>query len=137
MKPILSRFCEIYIYEPTHEGVSINLYQYNLNETFQLKKYKIKRIDWLKKELLKPINANVDAIELSSKLYEKGYNGLDIITLLESNYFTMIQPARQYELLLAFNKVKKDIKSEKLLIYFMLHFLFLGINVSLDNISFM
>ena len=41
LKPILSRFCEIYVPEPTHNGKSINLYKYNLDETFTLNNLKI------------------------------------------------------------------------------------------------
>ena len=33
LKPILSRFCEIYIPEPIHNGVPINLYKYTIENT--------------------------------------------------------------------------------------------------------
>jgi len=137
LKPILSRFCEIYVYEPEYNGATINLYQYNLNETFKLKTYKSKRLDWLKKELTKPIHTDVDTIDTSTKLYEKGYSGLDILALLEANYFVHIKQEKMHELLMVFNKVRRDIKNEKILIYFMLHFVFLNTEVPLDNISFM
>jgi len=38
LKPILSRFCEIYVSEPEHNGKIINLYKYNLNENISFKK---------------------------------------------------------------------------------------------------
>ena len=53
LKPILSRFCEIYVPEPVVNGQSINLYRHNLSETFKLKDVKQLRIEWLKKNLLK------------------------------------------------------------------------------------
>ena len=137
LKPILSRFCEIYVYEPEHHDRMINLYQYNLNEAFNLKTYKTRRVDWLKKELIKPIQTDEDVIQLTLKLYEKGYSGLDILALLESNYFAHIEQVKLYEFLMVFNKVRRDIKNEKNLIYFMLHFIFLDVEASLDNISFM
>jgi hypothetical protein len=115
----------------------INLYQYNLNETFNLKTYKTRRVDWLKKEMIKPIKSEDDVIQLTLKLYEKGYSGLDILALLEANYFTHIEQVKLYEFLMVFNKVRRDIKNEKNLIYFMLHFIFLDAEASLDNISFM
>ena len=43
MKPILSRFCEIYVPEPVINGDIINLYQYNLNEVFKMKDVKTQR----------------------------------------------------------------------------------------------
>ena len=73
LKPILSRFCEIYVYEPEHNDRTINLYQYNLNEAFNLKTYKSRRMDWLKKELIKSIPTDDDVIQLTLRLYEKGY----------------------------------------------------------------
>ena len=36
MKPIISRFCEIYVPEPEYKGKIINLYKFNLDETFKL-----------------------------------------------------------------------------------------------------
>jgi len=85
LKPILSRFCEIYVSEPIYEGSPINLYKYNLNETFKLKLIKMQRNDWLKKELMKPITSTTDVIQLSDKLYKKGYCGLNIIQILENH----------------------------------------------------
>jgi DNA polymerase III delta prime subunit len=55
LKPILSRFCEIYIYKPYYRGEEINLYKYNVNETFKLAKIKNKKKDNLKKELTEMI----------------------------------------------------------------------------------
>ena len=53
LKPILSRFCEIYVSEPIHNNNTINLYKYNLNETFKMKEIKNLRLEWLKKDLIK------------------------------------------------------------------------------------
>jgi hypothetical protein len=94
-------------------------------------------MDWIKKELIKPIHTDEEVIQTTLKLYEKGYSGLDILALLESNYFTHIEQVKLYEFLMVFNKVRRDIKNEKNLIYFMLHFIFLEVEASLDNISFM
>jgi len=43
----------------------------------------------------------------------------------------------KYKLLLAFNKVKMEITNEKLLILFILNFIYLCSNVDLENMSFM
>jgi DNA polymerase III delta prime subunit len=142
MKPIMSRFCEIYIPEPIINGEIINLYKYNSNEIFKLKDIKTNRIDLLKKDLLKSVNKKTTIetlIELSSKLYEKGYSALDILTLLENNKFLeeVINLEKRYELLIAFNRVRKEFRNEKLLILFILNFTFLSSELSLENISFM
>jgi len=43
---------------------------------------------------------------------------------------------RQCELLVAFNKVRKEIKNEKLLMLFILNFVYLDKAMTLENISF-
>ena len=147
LKPILSRFCEIYVAEPEHNGKIINLYKYNLNEVFNMKEIKNTQQEWLKKELLKFVNKSTntnlksnidDFIKLSIKLYEKGYSGVDIINLLETPKFmeTTLTQDKKYELLFAFNKVRKEFRNEKLLILFILNFIFLDKEQMLENISF-
>jgi hypothetical protein len=53
LKPILSRFCEIYIPEPEYNNKNINLYKYNLDETFKMMDIKTQRIERLKKDIEK------------------------------------------------------------------------------------
>jgi DNA polymerase III delta prime subunit len=142
MKPILSRFCEIYVPEPMLNGNTINLYQYNLNELFKTKEVKIHRLDWLKKELIKSINNKTsleDIMSFCTKLYEKAYSALDIMNLLENPKFleNNITVEKRFELLICFNRVRKEFRNEKLLILFILNFVFLSSELSLENISFM
>ena len=142
MKPILSRFCEIYVPEPLVNGNIINLYQYNLNNVFNMKEIKTNRLDLLKKELLKNVTKKItmeNLMLLCTKLYERGYSGLDIINLLENHKFleSTITIEKRYELLISFNRVRKEFRNEKILILFILNFLFLSSELSLENISFM
>jgi len=143
LKPILSRFCEIYVPEPTVKGEIINLHKYKLDETFCLKETKLYRLEYLKKEILKtfstPIKLELDELmKFCVKLYEKGYSGIDILELLENKKFleTKIDISKRYELLIAYNKVRKEFRNEKLLMMFIFNFLFLSLDVSLENISF-
>jgi DNA polymerase III delta prime subunit len=138
LKPILSRFCEIYVSEPEHNGKIINLYKYNLEETFKLTNIQNQRSDWLKKEIQKSIKITMKHEDLQlfvTKLYEKAYNALDIIKLIEDGCFSIVQDKR-YELLIAFNKIKKEIRNEKLLLIFVINFTFLDNKLSLENITF-
>jgi len=136
LKPILSRFCEIYIPE-----LECNLYKYNLSETFKLNDVKKNRIDWLKKEFSKNINKNISQIKLLTcvtKLYEKGYSSLDIIALIEDHSnFPELEINKRYELLFEFNKIRKEFRNEKLLMIFIINFMYLSSNFKLENISFM
>ena len=142
MKPILSRFCEIYVPEPVVNGNIINLYQYNLNNVFNMKEIKTNRLDLLKKELLKNVTKKItmeNLMLLCTKLYERGYSGLDIINLLENHKFleSRITIEKRYELLISFNRIRKEFRNEKILFLFILNFLFLSSELSLENISFM
>jgi Cdc6-like AAA superfamily ATPase len=142
MKPILSRFCEIYVPEPVVNNNIINLYQYNLNNVFNMKDIKANRLDLLKKELIKNVTKKItteNLMLLCTKLYEKGYSGLDIISLLENHKFleSTITIEKRYELLISFNRIRKEFRNEKILFLFILNFLFLSLELSLENISFM
>jgi DNA polymerase III delta prime subunit len=141
MKPILSRFCEIYVPEPVINGEIINLYKYNLNEIFKMKDLKIQKNVALSKELMK-INKNItleDLMQVCTKLYEKGYSALDVISLLENQNFlrASISEEKRYELLICFNRVRREFRNEKLLFLFILNFIFLSSELCLENISFM
>ena len=142
MKPILSRFCEIYVAEPIINNSIINLYQHNLNEVFNMKDIKVQRTEWLKKELLKNVNTKITLEQLMTfcvKIYEKAYCALDIMNLLENSKFLegIITSEKKYELLFCFNRIRKEFRNEKLLILFILNFIFLSSDLSLENISFM
>lgn len=139
LKPILSRFCEIYIPEPEYNGKAINLYKYNLDQTFKMETIKKQRLDWLKTELDKTMTNKItetSILTFVTKLYEKAYNALDIIQLLEDGKLN-IAADRQYELLIAFNKVRKEFRNEKLLMLFIFNFTYLDSKMVLENISFM
>jgi hypothetical protein len=105
-----------------------------------MKDVKTLRADWLKKEIIKNVVSTMTLDSLigeCTKLYEKGYSGLDIISLLENqNIFSEISLEKRYELLFAFNKVRKEFRNEKILIMFILNFTFLNQGFNLENISF-
>ena len=114
------------------------MYKYNLEETFKLTNIKNQRSDWLKKEIQKSIKMTMKHEDLQlfvTKLYEKAYNALDIIKLIEDGCFSMVQDKR-YELLIAFNKIKKEIRNEKLLLIFVINFTFLDNKLCLENVTF-
>jgi DNA polymerase III delta prime subunit len=142
LKPILSRFCEIYVPEPEYKGQIINLYNYNLNETFKMRDVKIQRLEKLKKDLIKMSKTKITLEILTTtciKLYEKGNSSLDILELLEKHSFieNFISIQKKYELLMTYNKIRKEFRNEKLLMLFILNFIFLSSDLSLENISFM
>ena len=144
LKPILSRFCEIYVPEPEYNNKIINLYKYNIDEIFKMREIRTQHLDKLKKYIEKAMvtatktNNLTELINHSLKLYEKGYSATDVIELLETNKLIhKLTNEKKYELLIAYNKVRKEFRNEKLLMLFIFNFLFLSSELSLENISFM
>ena len=135
LRPILSRFCEIYIPTPIINDKVINLHKYNLGQTYNFDKTKKERVEWLKKHLKcnKKISYN-DILSLANKLYERGYSGLDLINYLEHSN---IEDRKKYQMLICFTKIRKEFRNEKLLMLFMLNFILLRYDFDLENISFM
>jgi DNA polymerase III delta prime subunit len=137
LKPILSRFCEIYVPEPEYNKKITNLYKYNIDHTFGLTAIKEQRISWLHKEIIKN-KASIDEsniLDFSNKIYEKGYSALDITKLIEDDIIVMNEE-QKYSMLLTFNKIKKEFRNEKLLITFVLNFVFVDPECNLENMSF-
>jgi hypothetical protein len=142
LKPILSRFCEIYVPEPIIDGEMVNLYKYNMKQTFNMNDVKKQRIESLKKELIKLKTKKLSVDQMMTfceKMYEKGYSGLDILNLLQTSNFLELEMSieKKYEFLVCFNKVKKEFRNERIIMLFILNFLFLSSELSLENISFM
>jgi len=181
LKPILSRLCDIYIPDIFIKNKRINLYEYTINNIFDIKLFEKKKLIWLKKEMSKYDKNATNYTELmifSNRLYEKGYSGNDL-----SSYIQQIKPTDdtwnisnnsisnnsisnnsisnnsisnnsiinnsiinnsiinnekyKYQLLLTIDKIKSEFRNEKLLMFFILNFLFLSSEVNLENISFM
>ena len=153
LKPILSRLCEIFIDHPTIDNNKINLHKHNIELNFNVKsvnleKKMFKYFDTVLKqfplhtcntetdntEINKNTLCNYDKImEIANKLYEKGYSGLDLMKYIEQNKF--INESKKYQLLLVFNKIKKEFRNEKLFMFFILNFMFRS-DYDLENISF-
>ena len=70
-----------------------------------------------------------------TKIYEKAYNALDIIRLIEDGHFGL-DDNKRCELLIAFNKIRKEFRNEKLLIMFIMNFTFIDSKMCLENMTF-
>lgn len=100
LKPILSRFCEIYIPEHAVRGVGVNLHALSIEKTLGLKRHHTTRLNTLKRILVKheicvaPVlpsassqepHSYLDLVTVADALVENGYSALDIIHLLEQH----------------------------------------------------
>ena len=168
LKPILSRFCDIYVPQPIIMGcggigTQVNLHSYRANlicDTSKIERSRDKSLgelikihpDYLKTSSDEPTAASSTSstssstaaptlseyksiVDLSVVLYEQGYCGLDVIEFVRNS--PQMNQIKKYELLIMFDKVRKEFRNEKLLLLFILHFIVFRCNRSLENISFM
>ena len=135
LKPILSRFCEIYVSYPMIDNRMVNLHKYNIKSNEHITKMKSERRIWLNKTLV-ALNKKAspsDIEKTSVKMYEKGYSALDIVEYINTS---SIASSRKFELLASIQKIKKEFRNEKLLMFFILHFMYNDPSFSLENITF-
>ena len=137
LKPIISRFCNIYIPLPILKNNEINLHEYNLDKIFNNKKYiKLNNIR-LKKELgdlttnTKKINSISEIMNISENIYDKGLSALDIMEYFNNNI--KWEDYKKNKFILYFNRVKKEYRNEKLLIMNILYYIFLRSEMNLEN----
>jgi len=136
LKPILSRFCNIFIPLPIIGEKGVSLHDYK--KKFTTQKYKLllgKKKGWLYKQLEKKTNyATVEkCMSFSSKLYEKGYSALDILDFIYN--CSKFDNERKFSLLLYFDKIRKEFRNEVLLISFILNIAFMRPKLCLENIE--
>ena len=131
LKPILSRFCEIYIHYPIINNKITNLHTFMLDKTYKAAPSNTKEI-WLKKTLQKSVKFD-DLPKFIDKLYEKCYSGIDLINYVENSN---MDAHKKYQFLITFNKIKREFRNEKLLMLFILNFIFYRSDTNLENISF-
>ncbi len=93
----------------------------------------MKRNKWLRKRLETKKNFKdiQSVIHLTELLYEKSYNSIDIIKILEKESF---KKKKKYLYLIYFDKIRSQFRDEKLLMLTILNLFFLRKNLNLENI---
>jgi len=111
LKPILSRFSELYISSPT------NLHLVQLNKSFPFKKYDHERYDSFKKIMhtLTPLNV----YEVATTLYQNAHSALELEKYVEE---VDIDTREKYTWLLYSSKIRSECRDETLLLYMLLYF---------------
>jgi len=129
LNPIISRFCEIYVPYPVIKNKEQNLHNINSITTDVIKS----KEGYLKKKLktFNPVK-KTELIHLTDRLYDKGYSIFDFINYINNN--KDLEYDNRCLILVTVNKMSKEIKSEKLIIFFILDLLFFRSTVNLENI---
>lgn len=128
LNPILSRFCEIYVPEYMEENKLVNLhekmnrYSYNIEDREKAVKYISLKIEEIDIENI----THSDIVHLVGEIYEKGYSCIDLIRYVEQN--ENISNLLKYEVIIYYEKVKSEYRSEPLLMFTILDYMYLREN---------
>ena len=116
LRPILSRFCDIYIYFPIINDKPTNLHIYlkSFKQSNEFVKFSKNRSSQFNRIITKCSDENLDLFEIVDDMYNKGYSCNDII----SHYKT------SYNVKMFYYAIKNHYKNEKLLMYYILFIIF-------------
>jgi len=127
LNPILSRFCEIYVPEYVENGKIVNLHQYSIQQHFKIKLTPEQEdfIETTTKELLSNIE-DLDhsrLVKVATEFYEMGLSCLDLINWLDK--CGEIDALHKSTYCICYDNIKSEYRCEKLLLLYMLDFIFL------------
>jgi DNA polymerase III delta prime subunit len=130
LNPILSRFCNIYIPYPVIENNKLNLFKIKDTELVE-NNFNKKRELWLTKHLSnkKTFSNLLNLTKFIEELYNRGFNALDIIKFIEYS-----DNENKYEFLLYFDKIRKEFRNEKNLMFIYCYIFFMRKKINLENI---
>ena len=86
---------------------------------------------------MKNIRSNADIIKYSSYFYNNAYSVYDIIKFIENCDENIIEQERKILLLRIIEKIKKEVRSDELLLIFIFNLFVFRSTIDLENIAFM
>jgi len=131
LNPILSRFCEIYIPEYIENEEIKNLHQYLIQNQYQFIssdeiEFLNKKMDLLfEKHNQQKLN-HITLVDIATEIYEHGLSCLDLIFWIEKT--DKINELDKSTYCICYDNTKSEYRCEKMLILYMLDFIFLRLN---------
>jgi len=138
LTPILSRFCEIYVPDYLDKGVLVNLHQFQLDLTFpyrpQKQKQKVEELELFLGNISRENLTHQTIIQLVNTCYEeKAYSCADIIEWVKQSSFSDLEKSN---ICMCYSKIKAEFRCEKLLMMYMLDFMFFKPDTDIFELSF-
>lgn len=139
LKPIISRFCEIYIPQPIVNDKAVNIYRFNIEDSNGYNDRQNARTSAVKRIINKlHENVSVETIsECANTLYNRGFTVIDAIEYFENKNVFKVDTFKKESVLFHFNHVRREYRSEQLAIMFLLNSFLLCSNDDLENMLFM
>jgi DNA polymerase III delta prime subunit len=137
LNPILSRFCEIHIPEYYVNNKFINLHQLTLDKMAntdilvkQKESFINETIEQIKLDKCNNRLTNAEVLRFCENIYENGYSSLDIVNSIKSD--NTITHLKRTSIEVYYSKIKSELRSEKLLLFSILNYIF---NREIEDIS--
>ena len=140
LKPILSRFCEIYVELPIINNNKVSLHKYLLDQKNYNNNSEIVSANNLHKIFTSDRKKYIDKGEINifnsvEKIYNNGYSIIDIL-----NYFKSIK-CKNVEgintIIIFLNELRSKVRSEQILILLACKLFIIRLSIELDNILIM
>ena len=130
LNPILSRFCELYVPEYIKDNKTENLHQHFIKEYIPDVNNHIKILD----TELNNINFenHMEIMNFAEKFYQEGFSCYDFIDWVK--YTDTISDKKKNEITICFNTIKSEFRNEKVLLLYLLDYLYLRLNPTLKSV---
>ena len=130
LNPILSRFCELYVPEYVKDSKIENLHQHCIKEHIN---HVSNTNEWLDSHLNPTgINGHIEIMNFAEKFYNEGLSCYDFIDWVK--YTDTLSDIKKNELTICFNTIKSEFRNEKLLLLYLLDYLYLRLNPTLKSV---
>jgi len=143
LKPILSRFCDIYIPYPIIKHKEVNLNTNKSNNQLNMNKFNECQKKTLEMSLINIINQEKSLTlkclyEYAEDLYNEAYSIKELLEVLENNEYIKSKFERKHilEKIIILNKLQVFTRSEKLLLYYSLYLFLMSSNLKIENVFF-
>ena len=140
LQPILSRFCDIYVSrEMNLDGTTQNLHQWHLSHTFPFKddmKTQTQNTIQVIMSRIKTLDvSHIELLNIVQELYDNAISSLDLLQYVKlSDNLTELEKSN---CAICFSKVRSEFRCEKLLMLYMLDFIYNRKDMDLTEISFL
>jgi hypothetical protein len=123
--------------EHVENGKIVNLHQHVLRNRMDFRELEETKRKWIiayMDEVSVSRHGTTNA-EVSIGIYEQGYSCLDVVAYFKES--ENLTPSEKANIVMCFNKIKSEFRCEKLLILYMLDFVYNRADKNLKGISFM
>jgi replication factor C small subunit len=135
LKPILSRFCEIYIPEHMEDGQICNLHEISKNMNYQIQ-YTENNNEWLANIIntyADSVLSHTSLIQLCDSIVEYGLSCIDVIEWIKKT--SSFDDSLKAKVIIYFDIIRREYRFEKMIMLSIFDFLYLRSNKDLKSIT--